>query len=158
MLNQPFADLNISSPEIPPLLKKTVAAPNAQPPKVNCNTLRKKIDALTAILGKDIASTNSGADTAILTRQSAGDAAWGAAQSAAAGWIPFRGAIRFVTDANRHDRRIVAAILAGIVRLAYLKGMRERLNSVSHIASTPLSFVANPGLPKSSVSPVMPGH
>lgn len=158
MVNQPFADLNISGTEIPPLLQRAAAAPYAEPAKIDCDSLRARIDSLSAILGPDIASTKSDADGAILSEQSAGDAVWGAAQSAASGWIPFRGVIRFVTGADRHDRRVAAAIVAGFVRRAYLKGMRAHLSCPPRRKPVPLNVVAAPDHSKSSLPLAAPGH
>ena len=39
--------------------------------------------------------------------------------------IPFRGIVRQVTGAARHDEYVQAAILAGTARRAYLKGLGE---------------------------------
>ena len=51
-------------------------------------------------------------------------AAVGALQRTAEGVIPFRGWIRKLSGAERHSRQVAAAITAGGVRRAFLKGVR----------------------------------
>jgi hypothetical protein len=45
--------------------------------------------------------------------------------SAASDVIPFRGWVRKLTGAERHDKLVQSAITAGAVRRAYLKGLGE---------------------------------
>jgi hypothetical protein len=47
------------------------------------------------------------------------------ASGAASDVIPFRGWIRKLSGAEQHDRYVQAAITAGAVRRAYLKGLGE---------------------------------
>jgi len=42
--------------------------------------------------------------------------------------IPFRGWIRKLTGAERYSKRVAAAITAGAVRRAFLKGVRVMKN------------------------------
>jgi hypothetical protein len=51
--------------------------------------------------------------------------ALGAAASMASDVIPFRGWVRKLSGAERHDRLVQEAIVAGAVRRAYLKGLGE---------------------------------
>lgn len=125
VLNQPLDDLNISGEEIPPLLATTVKAPYAPPAHMECAGLTAEIDALTRLLGPDLMPVTTTDNKPIVNQDSANDAAWDAARSAALGWIPFRGVVRFVTGADRRDARVKHAILAGFVRRAYLNGLAE---------------------------------
>ena len=52
-------------------------------------------------------------------------AALGAVAGLASDVIPFRGWVRKLTGAERHDSLVQAAITAGGVRRAYLKGLGE---------------------------------
>jgi hypothetical protein len=47
------------------------------------------------------------------------------AQSVAGSFIPFRGVIREVSGANAHERDMQAAILAGVARRSFLKGIGQ---------------------------------
>jgi hypothetical protein len=44
---------------------------------------------------------------------------------AAGSFIPYEGALRFITGADKHDRKLAEMVLAGAVRRAYLKGTGE---------------------------------
>ncbi len=121
MLNQPLDDLNISGDEIPPLLVATANAPYAPPARTDCAALATDIDALTTLLGPDLMPVTAADGKPILSE----DAAWDAARSTALGWIPFRGAVRFVTGADRREARMKHAVLAGFVRRAYLNGLAQ---------------------------------
>jgi len=125
ILNQPLDDLNISGDDIPPLLIATAKAPYAPPTRADCAGLAAEVDALTILLGPDLAPVTSADNKAIVNEDSANDAAWDAARSAAVGWIPFRGVVRFVTGADRREARVKHAILTGFVRRAYLKGLAQ---------------------------------
>jgi len=54
----------------------------------------------------------------------AGDAAMDAFKGVAEDVIPFRGLVRKLSGAERHSKKVTAALVAGSVRRAYLKGMR----------------------------------
>ena len=47
------------------------------------------------------------------------------AQAAVGSFIPFRGLIREISGANEQERKIQAAVQAGVARRAYLKGVGE---------------------------------
>ena len=66
----------------------------------------------------------------------ANDALMGAAQSV----IPFRGWVRKLDGAERHSREVAAAIAAGSVRRAFLKGVGQTLGCAAPAA--PLSALA----------------
>lgn len=135
VLKQPLVDLNITSVEIPPLLVEAAKAPYAPAQPNDCEGIDHEIAALTDVLGPDLTpATEDG--TPILSREAAGDAAWGAARGAASGWIPFRGVVRYVTGAERSDQRARDAVLAGFVRRAYLRGLRAPLQCDAAPAAT----------------------
>ena len=125
ILNQPLDDLNISGDEIPPLLIATANAPYAPPVRTDCAGLVAEVTALNGLLGPDLAPVTPAGNEPIINEDSATDAAWDAARSAAVGWVPFRGVVRFVTGADRREARVKHAILAGFVRRAYLKGLAQ---------------------------------
>lgn len=127
ILNQPLNDLNIDNDEIPLLLVAAAKAPYAPPSQADCVGLTHDIAQLDKALGPDLAPPKPDDDKPIINEDSASSAAWDAARSAALGWIPFRGVVRFVTGADRHDARVRHAILAGFVRRAYLKGLQTNL-------------------------------
>lgn len=62
----------------------------------------------------------------------AGGAAVGALRRTAEGVIPFRGWVRKLTGAERYSKRVAAAIAAGTVRRAFLKGLSVAQNCNMH--------------------------
>lgn len=73
---------------------------------------------LNAVLGEDY-------DTAQATERELTPEA--VAQKVVAYFIPFRGVIREVSGANRHEWEFRQAISAGLMRRAYLKGRGEQM-------------------------------
>lgn len=125
VLNQPFSDLNLSGTEVPPLLARIARAPYARPAQSGCLGIEAEIDGISRVLGPDLDLGHPDSHGHFLDTKSVGEAAWGTARGAADGWMPFHGVIRVFSGAARHDRLVEHAILAGFVRRAYLKGLRE---------------------------------
>jgi hypothetical protein len=95
----PLSDLNIVRADIPAVL---AAAQKA----------------LDAALGPDLDTPATDANPSLIER-SANDAL----RRTAEGVIPFRGWVRKLTGAERYSREVAAAIAAGTIRRAYLKGL-----------------------------------
>lgn len=123
----PLNDLNLLRDEIPPVLLAARKAPYAAPADRSCNTLGADILALDAVLGADLDVPASGGDPSLVEQGTgaAGDAAVSAVRNTTEGVIPFRGWVRKLTGAERHARDVSAAITAGQVRRAYLKGLGQ---------------------------------
>lgn len=122
----PLNDLNLVRAEIPEVLRAAARAPYGMPDDAGCEALQKDIQRLDAVLGADLDAPQTASNPSLLERGSgaAGDAAVGAVRSAAEGVIPFRGWIRKLTGAERYSREVAAAITAGGIRRAFLKGLR----------------------------------
>ena len=123
----PLNDLNLIRAEIPPALVAAAKAPYAPPADGSCASLSASIQALDAVLGADLDSPESDDDPSLIERGSdaAGDAVIGAVRNTTEGVIPFRGWVRKLTGAERYSRKVSAAIAAGAVRRAYLKGLGQ---------------------------------
>ena len=103
--------------EIPPLLERTAAAPYAAVPGASCVQIGAAVAELDAVLGPDL---DARADAAAAGRDRTGQIAGEVVSGVI---IPFRGVVREVTGASGSERRHEAAIEAGLVRRAYLKGL-----------------------------------
>jgi hypothetical protein len=114
----PLTDLNVVRAEIPPVLVAAKKAPYAAPGDKSCTALAADIQALDGALGADLDTPPTGANPSLIERE-AGDALRGAATDV----IPFRGWVRRLTGAERYSREVAAAIAAGTIRRAYLKGL-----------------------------------
>lgn len=123
----PLSDLNLVRAEIPAVLSAAQKEPYALPPDASCAGMADEIKRLDAALGPDLDTPPSSANPGLIERGSgaAGDAAVGALRGAAEGVVPFRSWVRKLTGAERYAKEVAAAIAAGVVRRAYLKGLGQ---------------------------------
>jgi hypothetical protein len=122
-LKQPLNDLNLLQREIPSVLQEARTAPYARPTEAVCDTLISEVRRLDAELGQDLDQETAEASV----NQKAAGKALDLVRDAASGVIPYRGAVRFVSGAQKHDRLVSEARRGGEVRRAYLKGVGESM-------------------------------
>lgn len=119
-MEEPLRDLSVWREAPPALLTEAADDPFSLPAEPDCQALAEEIVALNAILGPDIdAPRNAGDDGFSATELLAG--AVGGVWS-----LPYRGIVRRMTGADRRDRELRHAILAGMVRRGFLKGVALR--------------------------------
>jgi hypothetical protein len=123
----PLADLNLVRARIPPALTAARKAPYAPPSEVSCAVLAAEVEALDAALGADLDTPANTANPGLVERggEFAGETAVGAVRDVAGGVMPFRSWVRRLSGAERHSREVAAAIAAGGIRRAYLKGLGQ---------------------------------
>ena len=124
---QSFRDFGLLESRIPPVLTEAMADPYARVTPASCDHLAAEIARLEAALGPDL---DAPINTERLSNMKRGegqarDASLDALRSTMQNYIPFDVYIRIVSGADRHDHRVLAAIQAGSVRRAYLKGLGE---------------------------------
>ena len=119
----PLRDLNVIRTQVPQVLIEALADPYARPNTRKCPELVAMILPLDDALGADIDVPASEEEQSMVQRGR--PIALGAMASMASDVIPFRGVVRQVTGAAKHDEYVLAAILAGTARRAYLKGLGE---------------------------------
>ncbi len=128
---QPVRDIGISKKEIPEVLVKAADDPYAPPPSRRCVGLRTQYAALNDALGPDFS-----ADTE-KNENRAGKIAAAGGEMLVNSLIPFRGLVREISGAASADRKLAAAIQAGLARRGYLRGLatarRCRLDSSPHM-------------------------
>jgi hypothetical protein len=129
----PMTDLNVGRDgEIPPLLIRATAQPYALGGLGKCRQIAGAIQQLDEVLGPDI-----DLPAAERERISAGRVGkW-----VVASFIPFRGLIREVSGANAQDRKVNAAIQAGLTRRGFLKGVGEAKGCRYPASPAPASVV-----------------
>lgn len=110
----PASDLNIKKDAIPPLLIAAQERPYDLAKLKRCTDIAAAVGELDAVLGPDIDLPQDAA-----RRTSAGSVA----QAAVGSFIPFRGLIREISGANDSQRKLQAAVQAGIARRSFLKGV-----------------------------------
>lgn len=119
----PLRDLNVLRTKIPRVLLEAMADPYERPPRgARCPQLIELVRPLDDALGPDL-DRIAVQDQDMMERSR--ETALGAAADLASDAIPFRGWVRKLTGAERHDRLVRDAIFAGGVRRAYLKGLGE---------------------------------
>lgn len=117
----PLSDLNLVRAEIPPVLAAALKSPYGEPADRDCAALAADVQALDTVLGADLDTPSTAANPSLIDRGS--DAAIGAFHNAAEGVVPFRGWVRKLSGAEKYSREVSAAIAAGTIRRAYLKGL-----------------------------------
>jgi len=126
----PLRDFNVLRTKIPPVLLEALSDPYYRPPgrKLTCGDLAAMLEPLNQALGADLDEPSKDEDDVLdkgrMIDRGRG-AAYGAVAGATSGVIPFRGWVRKLSGAERHDRFVQAAITAGAVRRGYLKGLGE---------------------------------
>ncbi len=111
--------LGLAGAETPEALKTIAHAPYALSDPLSCAALAQEITALDRLLGPDL-DMPAPDDR----RDLAGRLAMGVVRGA----IPYRWALRWMTQAGRKDRELQRAILAGVARRGYVKGLRRGIN------------------------------
>jgi hypothetical protein len=128
--------LGLIGHDTPEVLKLAKADPYAAPTSPACDTIPREIAALDAVLGPD-------ADTpAQKTKMRA--RANRLISQALRSTIPHRDVVRFVTGADRRDKALNSAAMAGWARRGFLKGMEVNLGCPSH---APIEQAAVPAAP-----------
>lgn len=110
----PLTDLNLSKDEIPALLIDAQLKPYDLAGLGKCRALVAEVEKFNAVLGPDLDLPQDAE-----ARVSAGRVA----KSVVGSFIPFRGILREITGANNQDRKVRAAIDAGLARRGFLKGV-----------------------------------
>jgi hypothetical protein len=119
----PLRDLNVIRTQVPDVLVRALADPYQRPTTKKCQELVALIQPLDQALGADIDVPLTEEERTMMERGR--PMALGAVAGLASDAIPFRGAVRYLTGAAKHDEYVQSAILAGSARRAYLKGLGE---------------------------------
>ena len=118
----PLRDLNVLRTKIPEVLLQAMADPYERPTTGKCVQLAALLQPLNDALGADLDAPSVDEDDLL---DKGRNTAYGVMATTASSVIPFRGWVRKLSGAERHDHLVQAAITAGAVRRAYLKGLGE---------------------------------
>lgn len=121
----PLNDLNLVQVEIPRVLVDALEQPYAVPADLSCPALVSLIRELDQALGHDLDSPALASAPGLMERGAteAESAAVGAVRRTTESLLPFRSWIRKLTGAESHSKKFAAAIAAGKVRRAFIKGV-----------------------------------
>ncbi|RKF20833.1 hypothetical protein D6851_11710 [Altericroceibacterium spongiae] len=114
---QPARDVGVSKTKIPPVLTKAAKNPYAPPSGRKCSAMIADMRTLNEALGPDFS------DDEKENEDRAGKIAEAAGQMVVNSLIPFRGLVREISGAASAERRLQAAIGAGVARRGYLRGL-----------------------------------
>jgi hypothetical protein len=151
-VSAPLRDVNVLRTKIPPVLLEAMADPYRRPTPASCAELLAQIEPLEAALGADLDAPATDEDVDVMERGRG--AALGAVAGAASDIIPFRGWVRKLTGAERHDKLVQGAITAGGVRRAYLKGLGEARGCPP--PATPSHLLTGSPVPSQELKPRYP--
>lgn len=121
-ITSPLRDVNLMRSKIPSVLKDSLADPYRRPTPATCSGIVDEVARLNEALGDDL-DADEGKPISMSSR--AKEEALNAIAGLASDVIPFRGWVRKITGAERHDKTVQQSIAAGAVRRAYLKGLGE---------------------------------
>jgi hypothetical protein len=148
----PLSDLNLLRNEIPEVLQQALKAPYLKPADVSCPEVTSQVHQLDEVLGADLDAPDSD-EPSLLDRgtDAAENTAIGVIQRTAEGLVPFRSWVRKLSGAEKHSRKMAAAITAGSIRRAYLKGVAASQGCVIKPMVEPVQLAAAPS-PASSAA------
>jgi len=136
----PLNDLNLVRSGIPEVLVKAAGEPYGVPMDLSCQHLSGLIVDLDEYLGLDLDAPKSASGPSLLERgaEQAENAGVSALRDTTQSIIPFRGWVRKLSGADRNSKKVAAAITAGSVRRAFLKGLRKGQGCESAVLATPV--------------------
>lgn len=128
----PLSDLNVVQEEIPPALQSATQGPYAAPKETGCAVILGEVQSLDEALGADLDDPNAKEKPSLLTRGTdlAENAGVSAVRRTVEGFVPFRSWLRKLSGAEKHSKQVGAAITAGGIRRAYLKGRSDAMGCV----------------------------
>ena len=123
----PLNDINVVKENIPTVLSDAIKNPYQAPADSSCAAITEQVKKFDVALGPDLDATIDVHDKSMTEKGSvhAQDEAVGTVERTITGAIPFRSWIRKFSGAEKRSKEMSAAIAAGIVRRAYLKGMGQ---------------------------------
>jgi hypothetical protein len=133
----PFHDLNLIQKGIPSVLVEAEIAPYLVPSDQSCEALSASIYALDEALGSDQKGHLNDPTMYDRAVEELDSQAVDAIRNTTESILPFRGWVRKLSGAARHNKRIARANAAGVIRRAFLKGVRVSKNCPMVIPQQP---------------------
>lgn len=128
-VSAPLVDLNLRRKEIPEVLKRASVNTYDLGGLARCESIAAEVARLDDVLGPDFDEPPGPAESNTEKGgRMATDYTLGAVRGAATDIIPFRGVVRRLTGAEKHQKAFDKAVDAGHVRRAYLKGVGMHKN------------------------------
>jgi len=118
--SKPLRDMNIVKKDIPAELEAMMEEPYSMTGIKTCKGILSEVKRINGLLGPDVDSPQVKAGDG---GQTSSEVVFGASEALVGSLIPFSGVIRVISGAAKRERYAQAAVFAGSVRRAYLKGM-----------------------------------
>jgi hypothetical protein len=118
IVSQPVRDVGISKSKVPPVLQAASENPYALRQTQSCGQIAAAIRELNGPLGPDFGTGSAANEHRASVAEVGGSAVVNSL-------IPFRGVVREVSGAASADRRLSAAVDAGIARRGFLRGLQQ---------------------------------
>ena len=120
----PLTDLNLIKTNIPSALRTALKNPYAQPADSSCSNLAKEITELDEVLGADLDTPVTKSNEGLIARSLVSESVSAIRKNTEA-VVPYRNWVRKLSGAERKSKTVAAAIRAGGIRRAYLKGIGQ---------------------------------
>ncbi len=120
----PLTDLNLIKTSVPSALRSALKNPYAPPADTSCENLAKEINELNEVLGADLDTQVTKEDEGLVARSLVSESVSAIRKNTEA-VVPFRNWVRKLSGAERKSKAVAAAISAGGIRRAYLKGIGQ---------------------------------
>ena len=129
-ITAPLNDLNIVRTAIPEVLRDAQKNPYAVPKDQSCESIASDVKNLDEVLGADLDTPVTSKNPSLVERSvdTISDASISAIKKTTEGVVPFRNWVRKLSGAERASKTVAAAIAAGGIRRAYLKGIGQAKN------------------------------
>jgi hypothetical protein len=120
IVTEPARDVGLQRTQIPSTLERAAVDPYSLAGVRNCPQIRAEVAALNRVLGTDF-----DAPPAPASGSRGGRIAEAGGRAVVNSIIPFRGVIRELSGSAEADRRMQAAVDAGIARRGFLRGLAQ---------------------------------
>ncbi len=151
----PLSDLNVVQEAIPASLQIAAQGPYAPPQAPGCEAIATEVAALDEALGADLDDPKASEKPSLLTRGTdlAENAGVSAVRRTVEGFVPFRSWLRKLSGAEKHSKQVGAAITAGGIRRAYLKGRGDAMGCVRPASAVATATAAAAKVGEAEASP-----
>lgn len=120
VVRKPFQDLGIVRPDAPQVLKQAALDLYKPPGDGRCAAIMEDVARLGAVLGPDVDEQGYAADPGARDADNLTAGAVGSLLD-----LPFSGIVRWVSGADAREKALAQAVLAGMLRRAFLKGFAQ---------------------------------
>lgn len=139
VVSSPLKDFNMTKDKIPLLLEEAKSNPYFIKENSTCESIREEIEALNLILPPDLDQKVEKDTTGEVVTKTALKALNNTVQGA----IPYRGWIRKLSGAEKHEKNVNDCIQAGLMRRSFLKGYLAAKTCTEKLDNSEINVISN---------------